>query len=112
MKYYVYETTPTFISILFGGIDDEYIIENILVYNFITATDNIDNALKKVKKVGGYHYPKQLKWDNGIMTIRVSTPSPWSSLDKLIIICCSESAAEKFEKQVLKNNLIRKKTKY
>ena len=107
MKYYVYETVPTFITTPFDGSDNEYIIEHTLVYDFITATDSIDKVLKKI---GVYPYPKQLKWNGGIMIIRVLTPGPGiCSIGKLITICCSELVATKFEMQVLKNNLKRKK---
>ena len=109
MKYYVYETTPTYVTPTFGVTDNEYIIEHTLVYDYITGTNDLN---KIFKKVGFYPYPKQLKQlkqlkQDGIMIIGFQKEA-WS-LGKLIIVCCSETAAEKFEKQILKNNLKCKK---
>lgn len=98
---YVYETTTPFGITAFGTLDNHHIIEHVLVYKFISATDDIDKILKRV---GANFYPRQLTWDaNGTIILQVSA-GPWT-LDKAVIICCSELSAEKFERQVLKNNL-------
>lgn len=99
---YAYETTipcPLYPS---GG--NDYIIEHILTIKFVTATNDINKILSKT----GAIRPSQLKWDGNGTLILAAYESPWA-LGKIIIICCSNESVEKFEKRVMKNNLIIKR---
>ena len=99
---YAYETTIP--CPLFPNRSNDYVIEHILVSKFVTATDDIDKILAKTQVTR----PKQLKWDGNGTLILAAYEGPWT-LGKLIVICCSDESVEKFERRVLKNNLIIKR---
>ena len=89
---YAYETTP-----LPG--EDDYVLKHILSSKFVTANNDINEILARTGAI-----PRKLKWDGKSTLLLMAYDGPYS-LGKLVIICCSEEAVEKFEMQVLKNNL-------
>lgn len=95
---YTYETTIP--CPLYPSRGNDYIIEHVLAIKFVTATNDINKILAKT----GAIRPRQLKWDGNGTLILATYGGPWS-IGKLIVICCSELSVEKFERQVLKNNL-------